>query len=72
MLQKLRDGVRYPRCIRTGGMEAPVLWGRVAKTCCGRPKKSARPEDGVLPSEVRTKRVRAAGHDLDRQLLALM
>ena len=29
--EKCKTEFRYSRCIRQGGVEAPVLWGRIAK-----------------------------------------
>ena len=37
---------RYSKCIRQGGVEAPVLWGRWPSTCFGKLKKDGKPEDG--------------------------
>ena len=40
---------RYSRCTRRGSVEAPVLWGKVAKKhTVEKPKGSGRPRDGGI------------------------
>ena len=42
---------RYSRCVRQGGVEAPVLWGRIAKYVLWKAEETWRAKGWDYPSE---------------------